>query len=641
MINQIITNLSVDSNRNSNANDSPDSSVDKLQKEFQYTKTSLEASSLITQHEYERAYEKYESSYEIATELNDSFKINDASTNLGIALFFLGKIKEANEKLEAVYNSITSSQPPSSLTLIYFVLKTSANLVLCDIANNKTKDAMEVLSYIISIISKEVSKSKQKRFLKYVNYIFFRVETLNETTVNSKSNGGKSSPLYGGSSNAGENLHKEISFSLMSGFNDYLKNGNIDGWIDCLRVNGDKMKTVKDFNGLIFAIFNHEASVFLKETSSLLNISNKNMPPEAAEAKMKITALLQALNNSDKIEEKTVDKILKNFKEKMNCAYQIYQQLLALENKIFSSSTTSNTNSVSASVTSSSISGGRGNRYKNNTEYFIKMLLKHAIAFINQQIEDDSLRIQMTNQIETTLSLIENKQLNVSDLKLESLSPEISKSLHILIDNLFYIFERNKKRNVLMKYKERVNKMKIIEFERKIKNFFEEHYLGIYNGDVITKINMTSSGQIDHFYQLDYDRDLLEIFKKPNSASPEKLIDFNNVIKIMIGIRSKNLFKKLKNLKFPNQPWRYMSIIMSNRSIDFCFSDQGLAKKWFYGLFYYLTQSKRKYKLISCSGYMMTVTKMKIMSQLDLNPTNITSMSFVKALLKYNRTNKL
>ena len=71
MINQIITNLSVDSNRNSNANDSPDSSVEKLQKEFQYTKTSLEASSLIIQHEYDtKTFKMFHSSTQMFQNVN-------------------------------------------------------------------------------------------------------------------------------------------------------------------------------------------------------------------------------------------------------------------------------------------------------------------------------------------------------------------------------------------------------------------------------------------------------------------------------------------------------------------------------------------------------------------------------------------
>ena len=52
---------------------------------------------------------------------NDT-KVTDMLIDLASAVI---SKEEYNEKLEAVYNSITSSQPPSSLTLIYFVLKTS------------------------------------------------------------------------------------------------------------------------------------------------------------------------------------------------------------------------------------------------------------------------------------------------------------------------------------------------------------------------------------------------------------------------------------------------------------------------------------------------------------------------------------
>ena len=54
-----------------------------------------------------------------------------------------------------------------------------------------------------------------------------------------------------------------------------------------------------------------------------------------------------------------------------------------------------------------------------------------------------------------------------------------------------------------------------------------------------------------------------------------------------------------------------MSFVLRNRTIDLMFSESNI-KKWFYGLYYYLANTQRKYKIISCTNFIISRAKMKM-----------------------------
>ena len=375
MINQIMNTFDEDTD-----NDNIDVSDinDKLRKEYQYTQSSLEATNFITLHSYENAHDAFASCLQIAIDMNDQFKINESNLNIAIVLAMLGKIKDAATRIENVYTSLKQLTSSMNLQQIFFKLKTMCNYVMILIAENKNKTALEVSNEIISIISHEVNRSRQVRYVKYVNYIIFRCESLTAQGVAVKKLSNEKG-IY--SETNSEELHRCIMTGLLNGFNEYLRNGNINKWIECLKVNGDKMKKVKDFNGLIFAIFNHEASVFMRETMNRNDTSvmstngrthrtnNNALSNEAFEARVKLMSLLQAMNSDKAADEKGVDVLLRSFKDRMATAYQIYQLMLMNENKILSANTTNKDNSDVSIVSTS-------NKYKTNTEFFIKILQK-------------------------------------------------------------------------------------------------------------------------------------------------------------------------------------------------------------------------------------------------------------------------
>ena len=102
-----------------------------------------------------------------------------------------------------------------------------------------------------------------------------------------------------------------------------------------------------------------------------------------------------------------------------------------------------------------------------------------------------------------------------------------------------------------------------------------------------------------------------------------------------------------------------MSFLLRNRSIDLSFSEKNV-KKWFYGLYYYLINTNRSYKINSCASFILNRTKMKINYHLNnigentseennnykfkfLIKGNINNRnnSFVKSILLYNKIYKI
>ena len=592
MINNIMSSFNDDSDDDSNI------ISDKMKQEYLYVKSSIDATSLISNFEYDKAIELYKQCKQIAEAKCDSYKINETNVNISIALMMKGKIKESISIIEPIYNTMTSSSIISSDTIngAFLRLKTMSNYLIISLILKPTI-VIDVINNIIAFISHESDIKKRKKYLYYVNYILFRTKSLiNDSNIESPN----------------------IINRIMKGFNDYLRNNDITKWIDILVNVAEEMKNKNDYCGIIFSLFNHEAAIYLRETSS----------SEASEARLKLIALMKAMeNDNDNIDnvdyDRNVDMILTSYKNKMNICYHVYQLLYSYEKTI-----NSEIENASTMTTSS-------------TEYFVKILLNYAIRYIENNISEDIIQSQLKSHIAKTLDLIETKQIDVSDINLSSLSPSISNSLHILIDNIAFILERNYKRNVFDKYKSTVKKLSQLELARKIKNYLEEHYLMVTKGDAITKVNMTSNGSLVHFYQLNYDEDKLIVYKKASAKKIEKTVVIDDIVKIMIGIRTKNLIKKTKNLKYKNEPWLYMSIILKDRSIDFEFDDENIIKRWFYGLYHFLYRSKRVYKIASCSSFIIERLRLKLLLKSDLIPSSTSSVSFISSLNKYNRTNKL
>ena len=78
-----------------------------------------------------------------------------------------------------------------------------------------------------------------------------------------------------------------------------------------------------------------------------------------------------------------------------------------------------------------------------------------------------------------------------------------------------------------------------------------------------------------------------------------------------------------------------MSFILRNRTIDLYFKDEKSAKSWFYGLYYYFKISERKYKICSCTNYLLFRIKSKMIKNFNKDIKKIDKYTFSSCLKKY------
>ena len=132
-------------------------------------------------------------------------------------------------------------------------------------------------------------------------------------------------------------------------------------------------------------------------------------------------------------------------------------------------------------------------------------------------------------------------------------------------------------------------KLKQKQTENIVDKMLERYYIGIKSGEVLMKINYNSQDTKMHFYSLDTKRSCISVYNKSGGSKPESEIPFKKIIKVLYGIKTQNLIRKINSLPNSDQHYLYMSFLLKDRSIDLTFSDKSI-KKWFYGIYFYLTK---------------------------------------------------
>ena len=177
----------------------------------------------------------------------------------------------------------------------------------------------------------------------------------------------------------------------------------------------------------------------------------------------------------------------------------------------------------------------------------------------------------------------------------------------------------------------------------------------------LIKINYKSNGFKTHFYDIDDNKLTFNIRKDVNDYPTKSYHIQNDIIKIQYGIKSRNLRKKLLSkekdlemLRLLRCPWRFLSIITRDRSIDFYCNDEQI-DVMFYGMKYFLTDCNAPFKINSANYYLLNKTKIKIAIELKkkyqeedeenipkiihglLREKAIQNISFAKLFLLYNK----
>jgi len=689
MMNSILENDVASSYGNYNLN-----MQERISIESDYVQQNIIAFRFIRNRDYIRASEAYKQCLSLANKLGNNFKIKDSLCNYGVSLFYCGNFEDAVSNLESAFNKITYKEINNNDFInIQLSSKIISNLIVLYLCLNNFNNALIMIDHLSNILKNfDDSPNLQLNLIKNINYIFFRVESL----IN----------LENILNELPRDNHHQIIIKIVKAFHGYLKNNNIDIWINCLTEEIDNLNNVKDYNGIILALLNIQTGNYIKGKENM----NNNL---ILNSKNKFVELLRALNNnmnynnnynnsnlsninntnniSNEYSDEEIEKCLSLIKEKMNLAAKVYNILYMKENSIYNGNSKNNSfllnnisnypigrpsnyyknftnktmdNSQLNNISNNSeILSSKGNFYNNekkglNTVFFTKLLLRYALKYIKNNINNPSLEKQLCSHIEFTLKFLNNDQLDISYLKLNDLSPEIAKSLELLFKNLLYIYEIHKLNKYFIRYKRIIMKLNRRKIENIIDDMFERYYLGIKGGEILIKINYNSKDTKTHHYLLDPRRNSILVFNKSGGSKPESEIPFKKIKKILYGIKTTNLIKKIRNLPNNDQPYLYMSFLLKDRSLDLFFSEKSI-KKWFYGIYFYLTNINERYKIISCTNFIITKTKMKMNSiinnftdnKLDPNDyrmkfpmrNNIKEKNntFVKSLLLYNKKYKI
>ncbi len=623
--------------------------MERITLESNYIKENSSAFQLIRSRNYPKATESYEICINIAKKLDDNYKIRDSICNYAISLFYNGKLEKSLENLKKVYEQTLKEQNLRitnrmqnniDLKSLILDLKILSNLTIAYLSLNKIDDSNSTFNTLCDIIEVHENPQTKLILIKNVLYNFFRVDS-----IISIDNFYNKKIIIDESVSDKNEVHKNIIRKIINAFHSYLKTNNIKIWIDCLNEEIENLKILKDYNGIIFAIFNLESSIYIKSLNEKDNINKQS-------SLSKFSSLIKALVGEKNFNENKIDSILNCIKNKMEQAVYMYQTLYNLETKI---SLKLNKKEI---IKTSSNKKGLIDKNNINSIVFLKLLLKYANKYVNFNISDSTLSKQIKNQIDITLKILSNEKIDHTSINLNNLSPEITKALIILFNNLLSIYSKCKLQNYFNLYRTKILSLKIKERNTLIDKYIDNCYKEIQRGDSILKINLNSNGTKTHFYKLNYERDSIQIFQKDKDSKVDKEIFLYSLIKITFGISSQNLKRKIKLLSNSDQPWLYMSFIFKEGSIDL-FLNEEQVKQWFYGLSRHLNIIGKDYKIISKCKFILNRCKMKMANELinyskkglikdsnsnatikNLNTNGNNKISFIKLFLLYNKIHK-
>ena len=624
--------------------------MERITYESNYIKENIAAFQFIRKRNYLKAIESYKNCVNIAKKLEDNYKIRDSICNYAISLYYNGKLEQSLEHLKLVYEQTlkdknlhftNKSHNNIDMKNILLDLKILSNLTIAYLSLNKLDDSISTFKTLCDILETKENSEIQLNLIKSVLYNFFRVDSI--ITINENY---KKKIIIDENDIDKTEIHKNIIRKIINAFHSYLKNNDIKIWINCLNEEIENLKILKDYNGLIFSIFNLESSIYIKSLNEKDNINKQS-------SLSKFSSLIKALVGEKNFDENKIDSILNCIKNKMEQAVYMYQTLYNLETKI-----SMKLNKKEIIKTSSNNKKGLIDKNKINSIVFLKLLLKYANKYVNFNISDSTLSKQIKNQIDITLKILSNEEIDHSSINLNNLSPEITKALIILFNNLLSIYSKCKLQNCFNLYRKTILSLKIKERNTLIDEYIDSCYKEIQRGDSILKINLNSNGTKTHYYKLNYERDSIQIFQKDKDSKVDKEIFLYSLIKITFGISSQNLKKKIKLLSNSDQPWLYMSFIFKEGSIDL-FLNEEQVKQWFYGLSRHLNIIGKDYKIISKCKFILNRCKMKMANELityskkglikdsnsnsiikNLNTNGNNKISFIKLFLLYNKIHK-
>lgn len=568
--------------------------------------------------------------------LKDKIKEMNSLINISICEYYNGNFSESYSvinKAKIIYDSIIlnkniiSSKQKLQLTLKLFINSSLANLDI----NNYNESKSDIL-FLISTIRKEPNIDKQFIYFRTIIFALFKIESL----INYDISENDTLKNIGSYNEVEINEPIRIINHLMKGFIHFLKEKNFSILLNTFKDAAQKYKRLNDFNGYYFSLFYHYLVLYnLKKNNSELN--------DLEDIKKKISICNNKLIGNElinQIKEKDINKLLREFVDKINCACEIFQLLEKFENELnnrlnefnkekYNMNLSEDENNLSFShlLDKSHIFTNE----KINSPIFIQLLLRYSINFLenqkmnslqNSNINNDKENGNidtLLNELKMMMKKINSKEINIENIKLHQLDKEMINSLKQLFDNLIYIYYKSKLYKYFKVLRNNIQKFKHSEIDNYILEFLNSNSEKLLNGLHLTKINYKTKGSKKHFYDVDEDNMTFNIRKSDNDNYLSKSYSlFNDIKKVSYGIKSRNLRKKLLSKEKDNDsitllrmPWKFISLITNSRSIDLYCEDNQL-NYVFYGLKNFFINNVVPYKINSTSYFVLNKIKLKI-----------------------------
>lgn len=459
----------------SNINFNPDNDLHKI---HEYIELNKQASSLISNNKFLEALNIYQKALKISEKLKDNYKINESKCNMGITNFYLMKLNDAINCIKSCYSYIhlicSTEIGVNSIRNLYLLCKSGANLCMCQvIINCENNYCITLMNNIINILSQENDLSKQLYCIKYLNYTLFRVNSLlteknnylnkfsldddNDNDNNNHDDNEEDENIFNNYEiNSNEEQMNKINNLFIESFESFIATGKLESWLDSLTILKQKMEKLKDKSGIIFTLFNQLLATCLKKNNNTMN--NK----EINNAKTKLSSLLMSFSQ---IKINDIDN---------NGNMNIINNNLLI-NKITYKESIANSPNFNNNI---------------NNEYSLKLLLKYTKKNFKENIKDINLRNKLINDVDNVLDLIDNKKIDVSQLNISLVDPDISIFLTRELDNFSKFYNKRLAKEFFEKIKNKKHKKKNKKntiVNKNLENFFETQYSYICTGTNIKK----------------------------------------------------------------------------------------------------------------------------------------------------------
>ena len=421
-----------------------DNKIDNLKKNEYYIKyvtLNRQGFEYIRERNYLSALTIFKNSYELAKNyLNDSLKEINSLINISICEYYNGNFSESYtmiNKAKIIYDSIPLNEKNiSSKQKIQLILKLFLNSSLSNLSINNYNESKNDILYLISTIRKETKIEQQFLYFRTILLTLFKVNSLID--YDSLEDDSSDNLRH---SNIDSDITEPIKIinHLMKDFLLFLKEKNYNNLLKTFKETSEKYIRLNDFNGYYFSLFYYYLVLYNLKKNNSEEFELENIKNEISKCNNNLIRN-ELVNN---IKEKDINKLLKEFIDKMDCASEIYLMLENFENEL-----NNKLNEYKKEKDNIDLSDDENNlsfshlldkshlftNEKINSPIFVKILLRYSINFLENQKENilqnseiNNINLSkenydiLLNEVKLMQQKIENNEINIENIKLHHL----------------------------------------------------------------------------------------------------------------------------------------------------------------------------------------------------------------------------